>query len=743
MPPFHLERYLAACLMLFGNAALAADPPATPSSPVVLPPQPAADTPLYLFSDRLEGIGNEKVQASGNVELQRNGGVLTSDYLEYTRATDEAYAKGNVTLKQQGLKVSGPELRLRLADQVGQMQQPEYSLSNLIAHTQATALTRNARGAAQILNFEGEGRYRLKEATYTTCPVNNDDWYLHVKDLDIDRTREIGTARNAYIEFKGVPILYTPFIDFSLNNQRKSGLLTPTFGTTDSSGLELRLPWYWNIAPNYDATFSPRIMSKRGLQLGSEFRYLGQRYRGIINGEFLPDQVTDTNRWSILVNHEQDFAPRWSGRLHYERVSDDAYFRDLSNQINTTSITNLSQEGALNYTADWWRAGLRVQKFQTLQDPLAPIVPPYNLLPQLTLNANRPSWHGVDFSFAGQAVRFDHPTLVTGTRVSAYPSISVPLVNDYAYLTPKFGVSQTNYYLDSTTLPDSVRTLPITSVDSGLYLDRDTRLFGRNYQQTLEPRLYYVYIPYRDQSQIPNFDSGEIDFNFAQMFTENRFAGGDRINDANQLTAAVSSRLVESDSGLERLRVSLGQRFYFAPQRVVLPGGVPRDSKSTDLLASIGGQITQAWRAEAAVQYNTDLGASIKDNISASYSPAPGKTLNLSFRRLRGAPGLDPIKQADISAQWPLAPRWYGLMRYNYSFADGRLVEGLAGLEYNAGCWATRGVLQRIATATGTFSNSFFIQLELNGIGRLGSNPIDVLKQSIPGYVNSNDLQNP
>lgn len=729
--------------MLFCNVALAEDPPAAQTSSVLLPQQKTEDSPLYLHADHIEGTANQQVKASGNVELQRDDRVLTSDYLQYTLDTDEAYATGDVTLQQQGLRVSGPELRLRLTDQVGQMQQPVYSLSDLIAHTQATALTRNARGAGRILDFEGKGQYRLKDATYTTCPVNNDDWYLHVKDMSIDRGREVGTARNAYLEFKGVPILYTPFIDFSLNNQRKSGLLAPTFGTTGSSGLELRLPYYWNIAPNYDATISPRIMTKRGLQLGAEFRYLADSYRGILNGEFLADKATNTNRWSVLVNHQQNFAPGWSGNLHYERVSDNNYFRDLSNQISTTSITNLSQAGGINYTAGWWSAGIRAQKFQTLQDPLAPIVPPYNLLPQLTLNANRYDWHGVDFSFTGEAVHFDHPTLVTGTRVSAYPSFSMPMANNFAYLTPKFGVSQTNYYLDSTTLPNTVRTLPITSVDSGFYLDRNTRLFGRDYQQTLEPRIFYVYIPYRDQSQIPNFDSGEVDFNFAQMFTENRFAGGDRINDANQLTAAVTSRLIEPDSGLERLRVSLGQRFYFAPQKVVLPGGAPNDGLSSDVLASIGGQISQAWRAEAAVQFNTNLGASIRDSVSANYHPAPGKTLNLSYRTIRGTSSLDAIRQVDISAQWPLAPRWYGLMRYNYSFVDGRVVEGLAGLEYNAGCWAARGVLQRIATATGTSSNSFFIQLELNGIGRLGSNPLDVLKQSISGYVNTNELQNP
>lgn len=738
MPPSRFVRCIAAPLLLLSGAAAGEDTLALQMTPMLAPQQarPDAQAPLFLSAERMAGTQDQEIEAFGNVELRRSGTVVATDYLRYRQNTDEVEARGNVRLQQQGLTLSGPALHLRLTDRVGNMEQPVYSLDIIQARELTGPVTVKARGQAAVINFEGEDRYRLNEASYTTCPLDSDDWYLRVRDLQIDRSRDVGIAQSAVLEFKGVPILYTPWMDFALDTRRKTGLLAPTIGTSGKNGVEILLPWYWNIAPNRDATFNPRVMSRRGLQLGGEFRYLEENYRGQLVGEFLPDQDTGTQRWGIFAKHQQNLAPGWSGSFVYERVSDDNYFRDLSNQIKSTSITNLPQEATLGYQAGWWSAGARVQRFQTLQDPRAPVVAPYNRLPQLTLKAERPVWRGADFGFSGELVRFDHPTLTTGTRVVAYPRVSLPLVNEFGYITPKFGVHQTNYYLNSPTLPDTSRTLPIVSVDSGVYLDRPWRVFGRDYQQTLEPRLYYVYIPHRDQSRIPNFDSAELDFNYAQMFTENRFSGSDRINDANQATLALTSRLIEPASGLERLRATIGQRFYFAPQNVVLPGGTPKDSKATDLLASIGGQITPAWRAEAAWQYDTDLGVNVRSAWSARYRPAPGKTLNFSYRTIRGS-----VEQLDVSAQWPLATRWYGLMRYNYSLKDGRLLEGLAGLEYNAGCWATRGVMQSIATAAGISSTSFFIQLELNGIGRFGANPLDVLKHSIPGYVISNELQ--
>lgn len=740
MPNYRRARHFAVPLLLLSGVAMADDIVALQTTTDLIPVSKTDhEGVVFIDADQMDESQNQQINARGHVALRRNNGVLTADEVHYRADTDTVNAAGNVNLMQQGLTVKGPALELQMSKQIGNMSEPVFTLDKSAVASQFTNMSLTPRGNADTLNFVGENQYRLINAAYTTCPVGNDDWYLRVKELDIDNARQVGTAHSAILEFKGTPILYTPWMDFPLDGSRRSGFLSPTFGTTSNSGSEFSMPYYWNIAPNYDATITPRLMLKRGAQLGTEFRYLTNTYRGILDGDFLPDSQTQTNRWRFFGTHDQVFTPNVTGHFVYQRVSDNDYFRDLSSQIGITSLTNLNQEGIVSYQSDWWRAAVRVQQFQTLQDPNAPVIPPYKRLPQLTWQAATSTDSGLDINVNTDLTRFDHPTLITGTRVVAYPSVVMPLVSQFGFITPKFGVHYTDYVLNSTSTSPAAnisRALPIMSVDSGVYFDRDVNWFGGHYQQSLEPRAYYVYIPYTNQSALPNFDSAVMDLNYAQLFTENQFIGSDRINNANQLTLAMTSRLLDTETGLERVRFAVGQRLYFTPQKVTLPNGVANTDTTSDLLASLGGQINQAWRAEAAIQYNTQLNTTVRNSFTASYRPTPGKVMNFSYRTISGE-----ISQIDLSAQWPIAPRWYGMMRYNYSLMDKRVVEGLAGLEYNGGCWAARGVFQTIATAANVSSTSFFIQLELNGLGRLGSNPLDALKLSVPGYTNSNEIK--
>ncbi|MDP1716997.1 MAG: LPS-assembly protein LptD, partial [Burkholderiales bacterium] len=324
-------------------------------------------------------------------------------------------------------------------------------------------------------------------------------------------------------------------------------------------------------------------------------------------------------------------------------------------------------------------------------------------------------------------------TLVNGQRYMAYPSLSLPLQTSYAYVTPKIGVNLAHYALDknTTTLPNTSRAVPIFSAESSLVLERDTSAYGQRLTQTLEPKLYYVYIPYRDQSRIPNFESGLQDINFATIYSENQFSGYDRINDANQVTLGVTSRFLNADNGVERLRVGVAQRYYFRPQEVTLPGVPPRSAQrsTSDLLAAVSGTVAPYWTAEGGWQYNTDLSQTQRANIGARYQPQPGKVLNLTYRHTA-----DVLRQTDISAQWPLSSQWSAVGRWNYSVLDKRTVEALAGVEYNGGCWVFRAVAHRFVTATQEVSTSIFLQLELNGVSRIGSNPLDVLRRNISGY---------
>lgn len=688
-------------------------------------------TPLFLDADRMSGRQDVEIEAEGEVELRKRGQVVNADRLLYRQEEDEVHALGNVRIEQKDSLVTGPELKMKLDTHRGYMRQPVYQISQPDAH-----------GEAENLEFAGENRYNITEGTYTTCSEGNNDWFMRSSEMELDRTVQVGTAHHASVVFKGVPILYTPWLQFPLDNQRKSGFLPPTFGSSGKSGLEFSLPYYWNIAPEQDATLTPRILSKRGLQLRGEYRYLNPFYAGKTNFEFLPnDNQTGASRYNLLLNHGQLLAEGWTGGLNVQKVSDDNYFRDLDSTVATTSQVLLPREGTLAYNGYGLSFLTRVQSFQTLQDPKAPITPPYSRLPQMLLNGAWRNFPAVDLGLTSEWTDFRHPSLLNGQRFSFYPSISLPLNQSFAFVTPKVGVHYTRYTLSENNtdgVPDMTRTLPVFSLDSGLFMEREWQMQGNEYLQTLEPRLYYLYIPYRDQSQLPNFDSALADFNYAQIFSENQFVGNDRINDANQLTAALTSRLLDPATGQEWLRATVGQRYYFKEQQVVLPGGVARNDKSSDILAAFSGRVTPAWNVDAGVQYNTSQQQFYKSSIGARYQPEVGKVLNLGYRFTR-----DALKQVDISSQWPLNGRWQGVGRVNYSFLDSKLLEGLAGLEYNGGCWAARMVMHQFASATAETSRSIFFQLELFGMGRIGSNPLDILKRNISGFAPTHQLSSP
>lgn len=755
-------------------------------------PQSATPRPIFVSASSLSGIIDRELLAEGDAELRRIGRVLTADRLTYWPVEDEAEALGNVRLEQGDDVFLGTHGRLKIEDQVGFLDQASYFLKRTPAagsaaggstvvqaraiddesdeaetgfatpraltikpgqteikasHKQRTLIS-EARGDADRVDLEGENQYRLTRATFTTCKPGNDDWYLSAEDLRLDYDNEVGTGDDATLRFLGVPILHSPWISFSLSDEPKSGFLIPAFGTSSTSGMELAVPYYWRIAPNMDSTIEPRILSKRGLLLGADFRYLdlldGGPYRGRAHVEFLPnDRQTNTNRWAVNLLHTQSAtASGFSGSINYTKVSDNDYFTDLTNQITSTSQTQLLQQGVISYGGmGWWTATTTVQSFQTLQpDPQNPVAKPYRLYPQLTFNARQPDLLGTDSAFFGQYTHFVHPdpTMVDGQRTVLQPQVSLPYVTPGWYVTPRAGVNVTHYSLtqpvSAVGAPDSInRTLPIMSVDSGMIFERSTNLFGREYAQTLEPRLMYLYIPYTDQNNIPVFDTALADFNFAQIFADNRFSGWDRINNANQLTAALSSRLIDPASGAEIMRGMIGEIFYFTPNKVVLPGTTNPQWDKSDFLAAFSGQVYPKVYADAALQYNIGDQQFQRYALGARYVPELGKVLNALYSyNNQTSP---QINQVDISGQWPISGHWQAVGRYNYSFVNDNPVEIIGGLEYNAGCWALRTVAHRVQTTQSSSSTQFFVQLELTGLAGLGNNPLNFLQRRIPGYA--------
>jgi LPS-assembly protein len=694
--------------------------------------------PVTISADRMEGYANKETSASGNAELRQDNVSIHAERLLYLYATDEVQASGGVRLERDGDRMSGTGLRLRVHDNVGQFDHADYEFSRPGRSGFAPV---NARGTADVIKLEGKDKYHLENATFTTCKPGNNDWYLQVGELDLDMTRDLGVARRGKLVFKDTPIVYVPWVDFPLHNQRKTGLLPPTIGSSTKNGVEVSTPFYVNLAPNRDLTIVPRELSKRGLQLAAQFRYVDPAYDGNASFEHLAnDRVANISRFATTIQHNQRFSSNLTGYLNINKVSDDNYFRDLSSRINITSQTTLPRDGMLTYNGGWWVATARAQRFQTLQDPANPVVEPYGRVPQFTLNATRQSVGGVDLAMNSEFVKFYHPTNVIGSRLTFYPSASLPLIVPGAYLTPKLGFHDTSYSLTRNPVdtPETVhRALPIVSVDSGLTFERDADFIGQRFRQTLEPRLYYLYVPYRDQSKIPLFDTGLADFNYATIFSENLFSGGDRIADANQLTLAATTRLLSPTSGQEVLKATVGQRYYFQNQQVVLDNVTPtRTDKTSDFLAGLSGHLSRYWSLDSALQYNPQRNFFDRLGIGARFQPETTKVLNLGYRFTRGS-----LNQVDVSAQWPLGGGWYGVGRYNYSLRDNRLVESLGGFEYNAGCWIGRIMLHRFATATGSFSSGVFVQLELNGFSRIGSNPLETLKRNIPGYGRLNQIR--
>ena len=688
--------------------------------------------PTTIDAQSIEGISDVEVRARGSVELRRDETTVFSERLLYNQEFGRIDADGGVRLELGGDRFFGPRLRFDTTNNTGVFESPTYLLQR----------GQPARGSADRIEFLGKDLLKLTKSTFTTCAPGRPGWMLEMGELELDYEKNEGRVKDAKVRLLDTTILALPFGSFPLEKQRKSGFLTPSYSHTTLRGAEVRAPFYWNIAPEQDATITPVYMSKRGLQLKTQYRYLDPKYVGNLRFEVMPeDQQTGRSRSGFSLLHTHQFSPQWYGRVDLNKVSDDRYFVDLSSQVNQVSTGNLLQDAFLQYSGglagfSYYAQG-RLQRYQTLQDPKSPIISPYFRLPQFNFGASRQDIAGLaDLSVPAEYVRFSHASLVEGTRVSLNPTVTVPLLTPGAFLRPKLGLRHVSYKLDRSTLgTDSPSfSVPWMSLDGGLVFERPVRWFGQSLTQTFEPRLFYVRAPFKDQSKVPLFDTGLSEFNYAQIFTENRFAGGDRFGDANDLTMAVTSRVLGQD-GQESFRATLGQRFYFDDERVALNATTPlRTYKHSDLLASVGGRVSKSVSFDATMQQNYRSGHVERYSVAARYASEIAKVISASYRFNR-----DALRQVDIAGQWPIAPGWYGVGRYNYSFHDRRLLEGLGGVEYNGGCWVFRGMFQRLQAAQGVSSTGIFFQLELNGLGELGTDETLMrIRRSVPGYAVTN-----
>ena len=712
---------------------------------------------IEIEGDSLETLLDRKMKAKGNAILKKGNKTIKAEVIEYDEISEKLITTGNTNIDLESMSLRGSKLSLKLSDETGQMDDASFNFKP--GQKQEKFVIKNGvvvskrsydfRGDAKTIFFEGENKKRLQSGRVTTCETDSDDWYLKSSNMEVNTKTDRVNASNAVVEFKGLPVLYTPYINFSLNKNRKSGFLATTFGTTTKSGFDFQIPYYFNISPNMDATLTARYLGKRGPQADGEFRYLEENYSGKNQIQFMKhdEDSGKDNRYLVKLEHQHKFNNGWSASYNYQKVSDDTYFSDLATMIQVTSVVNLPQRANINYAGDTWKFNALTEKYQTLTNASNS---PYQRLPQLDLSG-RKDFGSYILDFKSQWAYFDRDEKftysdtqrVTGSRLTLTPSISVPFTETYGYIKPKLSANVRSYNLNDSSIGKKDILTPIVSVDSGMYFDRTVNLLNQNFTNTLEPRLFYVYIPYKDQSSLPNFDTGLSDLNMQTLFSENQYNGQDRINDANQLTASITSKFIDKN-GKERLSGIVAQRYYFDDRKIF---GTELDAKKANSDIFMGGtaRLANSLNLDAMFQYDPTSSKLLRSTLSSRYNPEPGKMLNLSYRMIDNvSDNTQDLKVFNAAGQWPLGNRFYSIARYNYDLKTSQTIEILGGVEYDGGCWVARTIFDRISLPTSPQPNyTFFVQLELNGLGAIGSDANKLnnfLYRNVPGVRTVNQI---
>ncbi len=700
----------------------------------------AEDTLTRISADSAEFFQEDEVYIlTGGIDLTRGRERARADQARFDKNNGRLTAEGNVFFEQPNLRFTGDSAELDLQSHQGWLRNVEYRL-----------IQANARGTADTAFVETPTLSHFENISYTTCRPEYNDWLLFAEHLTLDDETGKGTASNAELRLWDVPVLYTPYFSFPLDDRRQTGFLTPSFGNTETTGIDVSVPYYINIAPDMDATVTPRIMSKRGLMMGAEFRYLRENYSGEIAGEFLPydqdnsDDVSD-HRGQFSFQHRRQLAPRWSTNIDAHWVSDDDYLEDFGDNLSVSSTRNVNQLATVNYSGDAIDFQGLIQHFNTIDNDIAAEDQAYNRLPSLLFRLNKPDqFFGTTYHLRTEYTYFDHDHKEHGHRVSLRPGVSLPLRKPYGHLIPKVSLDYTAYGLEGEQPDQSTtqsRTLPTASLDAGLVFEREIDWLGHAAAQTLEPRLFYLYTPKEDQDEHPVFDSTDLDLSFGNLFRENRFTGQDRIGDANQVTLALTSRTVESNTGKEILSAGIGQIFYFRDRKVQLPGVDDRKNSSSVIIGEAAARLTDSLSARAGLTWDPHASGSQKrEKASAElHYQTPGQHIfNLAYRFNRGQDSDKDntrFEDVDASVRWPLTPALRFVGRWNYSLFLEKTVDAFGGIEYGPCCWTLRAIARHfIKDRNGGSNNIYMVQLELRGLGKLGHKVEDFLERGIYGY---------
>ncbi len=690
-------------------------------------------SPIEIEADRVIIERDKKSVLHGNVSMKRADQSLRANDIAYDKPIGQVDADGEVVYQDSDIRVTARWAHL-------DFNRDEKTFTETAFSTRAPY----SRGSATQIRA-GE-RISLDDVRgYTTCPPERTIWQLEAEELTLDDTTGRGEGKNVKVEFLDIPILYTPYINFPIDDRRQTGLLTPRFSHSDSRGAEILMPIYWNIAPHHDATFRPRYMSERGLQLGAEYRYLNQNNYGQASLEYLSGDDKhigpgDSTRWAVHYQHNGVIAGSWLLDTRIHRVSDSRYFEDLGSGPALTGRRHLESRVALGHYADNWSIYAMLQDYQTIDTNIAADGHPYERMPHIRLDAwTDPFADNVVAAIHAEYTDFDKDNAVTGQRADIYPSVTYHYEKPGYYIRPRFGIRHTTYSLNNQgarpSSPD--RSVPILSIDSGLFYHRSTELSGKSMRQTLEPRFYYLKIPERRQAQIPIFDTGLFDYNSSTLFSENRFSGIDRIGDTEQVSVGITSRFVEQFGGAEKLAMTLGQIYYFSDRDVTLPNDSPDTDDSSPIIGEIRYRPYDRFLAGALLHWDPETGKTERTVYRMKYQPADNKIINLAYRHR-----MDYLRQTDVSFLWPLdrANRWRGIGRWNYSLKHNQTLDTFVGVEYEGCCWKTRLLARRwVNGVKDDLDTDVFFEVELKGLGSIGDDVSNFLQTGLPGYNHHND----
>jgi len=776
---------------------------------------PLEDAPVTVAADG--GVFRQQGGSvlTGHVVISQPGREITATTATLNRDTEKASnqeesvsLEGNVTVREPGKFILAKTGIVDLKTKIIRMQEAYYRIAFGRQFESEKITGTVAWGKASSFERQADNIFNLKNASYTTCSPLNPTWVLRSESISLNPNVGRGVAKNVILDVKNIPIFYFPYFDFPLDRRRQSGFLFPTIGTSNQQGFSFIQPYYWNIAPNYDDTITPAFYGNRGVQLRNDFRYLTTGSRGEFYFAFLPNDTefdefkaqapsnyanspsraslqalesASNNRFGLSFQHETRFDDHWNADINYNYVNDDYYLQDFGFMKGVVTPNQLLREGEIVYQGEIWNFKGLLQNYLTLH-PVneTPTQNQYSRMPELDLTGDFPTRKSqLNFNWDSQFVHFREDTnpgatlsSPTGERLNLVPAFDIPFVSIGGYFIPSVQYEFTQYVINGEVAangeiftPNTInRELPIIDVDSGMYFEKSMKFKNKKYTQTLEPRLFYLYVPYKNQNDIPEFDTSLQPFGYNQLFLTNRFSGIDRIGDANQLSLGMTSRLLDKSSNQERISFSLGEVFYFQDRKVTLctapgchdidssPGATSATASISPLAGLVTVALTPSWKINGGIAWGFANYKTNNAELGLSYHGVNNRVFNIGYNFLTlgdeiqtnpstpSSSAINNLNQALVSFAWPIKERWRIFTSLTYNISHVHAQNYLYGFEYSSCCWAVRMVAGRVFQSLNqnnnpVFNNSVFLQVQLKGLGNFGtSDPGSFLSNNIAGY---------